>query len=336
MQDTIIARLRNGVIAAIVAFLSFTQVVQAQTDPLPSWAEGSVKASILDFVARAVTPGGPDYIPPEERIATFDNDGTLWTEQPNYVQFFFAVDRVRALAPQHPEWANTEPFKSLLANDMKTFAATGLVGAEKMMMATHAGMTVEEFDTIVKDWIASAHHPRFFRPYNELIYQPMLELMAYLRANEFKTYIVSGGGVEFIRAWAQPAYGIPPEQTIGSSIKLEYRLDNDKPTIRRLPEADFIDDGPGKPVGIAKFIGRRPVFAAGNSDGDLQMLQWTTLAPGNRLGIIVHHTDEVREYAYDRTSSIGKLDKALDEAPRRGWLIVDMKNDWKTVFPPGR
>ncbi len=333
MQDTVMFRIRNSIIAVIVVCLASIQMAQAQTDPLPSWAEGNVKASILDFVARAVTPGGSDYIPPEERIATFDNDGTLWAEQPNYAQFFFAIDRVRALAPQHPEWAGTEPFKSLLANDMKAFAATGLAGVEKVMMTTHAGMTVEEFDAIVKDWIATAHHPRFHRPYNELIYQPMLELMAYLRANEFKTYIVSGGGGEFIRAWAQTTYGIPPEQVIGSSIKLEYRLDGDKPTIRRLPETDFIDDGPGKPVGIAKFIGRRPVFAAGNSDGDLQMLQWTTIAPGNRLGIVVHHTDEAREYAYDRTSPVGKLDKALDEASKRGWLVIDMKNDWKTVFP---
>lgn len=308
--------------------------VAAQADPLPSWNEGSAKQAIKAFVEKVTKEGGPDFVPVAERIATFDNDGTLWSEQPNYFQGMFLVDRVKALAPGKPEWQTQEPFKSLLAGNLKGVAATGVKGIEELLMATHAGMDSAEFERIVREWMANARHPKFNRPYNQLVYKPMVELLAYLRANGFKTYIVSGGGLEFMRPWVEAAYGIPPEQVVGSSIKLKYELSGDKPALQRLPEVDFVDDGPGKPVGIAKFIGRRPVFAAGNSDGDLQMLQWTTLNTGPRFALIVHHTDAEREYAYDRQSHIGKLDKALDEAPSRGWLVVDMKNDWKTVYGP--
>jgi phosphoglycolate phosphatase-like HAD superfamily hydrolase len=273
-------------------------------------------------------------VPASERIATFDNDGTLWAEQPIYFQFAFALDRVKALAPQHPEWKDQEPFKSVLAGDIKGALAGGEKAIVLLMMASHAGMTTAEFEQIVKDWIATAKHPRFNRPYIECIYQPMLELLAYLRASGFKTYIVSGGGIEFMRPWTEQVYGIPPEQVIGSSIKTTFEMRDGKPVLMRLPEVDFVDDRAGKPVGIHKFIGRRPLLAFGNSDGDHQMLQWTAAGSGPRLMGLVHHTDAEREWAYDRQSHIGQLDKALDEALAQGWTVVNMKSDWKTVFPP--
>jgi phosphoglycolate phosphatase-like HAD superfamily hydrolase len=306
----------------------------AQTDPLPSWNDGAVKKSITDFVARVTTQGGLDFVPVPERIATFDNDGTLWVEQPFYSQLAFALDRVKALAPQHPEWKNMQPFKALLAGDKQALAAAGKDGLLQIMAVTHAGMTVEDFTKIVIDWTATARHPRFNRPYTELVYQPMLELLAYLRANGFKTFIVSGGGIEFMRPWTERVYGIPPEQVVGSSGVVKYQIGTDgKPELMKLAKIEFIDDGPGKPVGINRFIGRRPIFAFGNSDGDLQMLQWTTAGKGRRFAGLVHHTDSEREYAYDRDSKVGKLDKALDEATAKGWTVVDMKRDWKTIFP---
>ncbi|HEX4409667.1 MAG TPA: HAD family hydrolase [Xanthobacteraceae bacterium] len=303
-------------------------------DPLPSWNDGAAKKSITDFVARVTTPGTPDFVPVEQRIATFDNDGTLWCEQPNYFQALFAFDRVKALAPHHPEWKSQQPFKAVLDNDMAALAAGGEKGVLGIVMATHAGMTTDAFRQTVLDWLASARHPRFNRPYNDLVYQPMIELLRYLRANGFKTFIVSGGGIEFMRPWVEKAYGIPPEQVVGSSgvTKLENGPDG-KPVLMKQPQIEFIDDGPGKPVGINRFIGRRPIFAFGNSDGDLQMLQWTAAGSGARFEGLVHHTDAAREYAYDRQSKIGKLDKALDEGTAKGWTIVDMKNDWKTIFP---
>jgi phosphoglycolate phosphatase-like HAD superfamily hydrolase len=308
----------------------------AQGDPLPSWNDGPAKSAILDFVKRVTTDGGPEMVPQADRIAVFDNDGTLWSEQPAYFQGMFVFDRIKAMAPKHPEWQSEQPFKAALEGDLRTLAAGGMASLDKLLMTTHAGMTAEEFTAIAADWLKTARHPRFNRPYNELTFQPMVELLGYLSQSGFRTYIVSGGGVEFMRVWAEDAYGIPPERVIGSSIKLKYELTGDKPALRRLAEIDFIDDGPGKPVGIGKVIGKRPIFAAGNSDGDLQMLQWTTLASGPRFGLIVHHTDAEREWSYDRQSAIGKLEKALDEAPRRGWTIVDMKQDWKVVYSPAR
>jgi hypothetical protein len=272
-------------------------------------------------------------VPPPERIAAFDNDGTLWSEQPMYFQLFFALDRVKEMAPQHPEWKNKEPFASLLKGDVEAALAGGDKAILEIVMATHAGMTTTEFEKIVKDWIATARHPRTKRRYTEMIYQPMLELLAYLRANDFKTFIVSGGGIEFMRPWTEAVYGIPPEQVVGSSIKTQFEMRSDGPVLVRLPKINFIDDKEGKPVGINAHIGRRPIAAFGNSDGDLQMLQWTTAGDGARFALLVHHTDADREWAYDRKSHIGKLDKALDEANAKGWTVVDMKKDWKVLFP---
>jgi phosphoglycolate phosphatase-like HAD superfamily hydrolase len=313
--------------------LAWLQVASAADEPLPSWQDGPARRAIMDFVARITREGGPDFVPPAERIATFDNDGTLWTEQPMYIQMAFALDRVKALAPQHPEWRDQQPFNAVLEGDLKALAASGEKGLVELLVATHAGMTTEEFGQIVKDWLATAKHPRFNRPYTACIYQPMVELLAYLRANGFKTYIVSGGGIEFMRPWTEKAYGIPPEQVIGSSIKTKFEMRDGKPVLMRLPEIDFIDDKDGKPVGIGKFIGRRPILAFGNSDGDQQMLQWTAAGSGARFMGLVHHTDAEREYAYDRTSEFGRLDKALDEAKARGWTVVSMKDEWKTIFP---
>jgi hypothetical protein len=306
--------------------------VQAQSDPLPSWNDTTPKKAIIAFVKRVTTPGSPDFVPPAERIATFDNDGTLWVEHPMYVQLAFALDRVKALAPQHPEWKDTQPFEAALEGDMKTLAASGEHGMAVLVMATHAGMTNDEFAKIVTDWLATARDARFERPYTELAYRPMIELLAYLRGNGFKTFIVSGGGVEFMRPWTERVYGVPPEQVIGSSIKTKFQMRDGRPELFRLPEINFVDDGPGKPVGINEYIGRRPIAAFGNSDGDLEMLQWTTMSGGIRLGLIVHHTDAAREYAYDRNTAFGRLDKALDAAALNHWLVVDMKNDWKTIF----
>ncbi len=318
----------------LAAACSTTRADMPSDDVLPSWRPDlpSVR-SIREFVARVTTHGGSDFVPVDERIAVFDNDGTLWSEQPNYVQFAFALDRVKQLAPQHPEWKENEPFQSLLAGDMKAFAATGEKGIVEVVTATHSGMSTDEFAQIVDEWIANAKHPKTKMLYTEMVYQPMRELLDFLRANGFKTYIVSGGGVEFMRPWAERVYGIPPEQVVGSRGKLKFEMQGGEAVIQKLPEIDLVDDGPGKPVGIQQMIGRRPTMAFGNSDGDLQMLQWTTGGSGPRFGALVHHTDGVREVAYDRESSVGKLDKALDEAPKRGWLLIDMKRDWKIVYP---
>jgi phosphoglycolate phosphatase-like HAD superfamily hydrolase len=303
-------------------------------DPLPSWNDGPAKALILRFVEDVTTPTSLQFVPPAERIAVFDNDGTLWSEQPLYFQLAFMLDRVKALAPQHPEWKTTEPFKSALAGDKAGLAASGERGLLQLMAATHAGMTSEEFAEIVSGWLATARHPRFGRRYDELTYAPMRELLAHLRANGFKTYIVSGGGIEFMRVFAERVYGVPPEQVIGSSIGTKYEIRDGKPVIMRLPEIDFIDDKAGKPVGISKFIGRRPILAFGNSDGDFEMLEYTTSAPGPRLGLIVHHDDATREYAYDRESHVGRLERGLDEAAKRGWIVVSMKSDWRSIYGP--
>ena len=305
----------------------------AQADPLPSWNDGAPKRAILDFVSRTTSAASREFVPVPQRIATFDNDGTLWCEQPIYFQFAFAMDRVKALAPQHPEWKEQAPFKYVLADDLASLAGVGEKGMLELVMATHAGMTVPEFERLVLDWLATARHPRFKRPYTELVNQPMLELMALLRAKEFKTFIVSGGGIDFMRPWTEKIYGIPPEQVVGSSGVVKYEFTDGKPVLRKEPKVDFVDDGPGKPVGIYRFIGRRPVLAFGNSDGDQQMLEYTAGGEGARFMGLVHHTDAVREYAYDRQSHIGRLDKAWDEAVRRGWTVVDMKNDWKVIFP---
>lgn len=301
-------------------------------DPLPSWNEGPAKQSITEFVAAVTNAGSPDFVPAEERIATFDNDGTLWPEQPMYTQLAFALDRVKAMAPLHPDWQEKQPFKAVLEGDLKALAESGEHGLVELIMATHAGITTDEFATIVTDWLAAAKHPKFDTPYTALAYQPMLELLDYLRANGFKTYIVSGGGVEFVRPWSEKVYGVAPEQVVGSSIKTQFEMRDGRPRLFRLPEINFIDDKAGKPVGIQQYIGRRPIAAFGNSDGDLQMLQWTTLSGGRRLGLIVHHTDADREYAYDRQSPFGRLDKALDAAAVNQWTVVDMKRDWKRVF----
>jgi hypothetical protein len=299
---------------------------------LPSWNEGATKQSILDFVAAVTGEGSPDFVPPAERIATFDNDGTLWVEHPMYTQLVFVLDRVKALAPQHPEWKDTQPFKAALEGDMKTLTASGEHGLLTLVLATHSGMTVNEFEKIVLDWIATARDPRFKRPYTELAYLPMIELLGFLRASGFKTFIVSGGGIEFMRPWTERVYGVPPEQVVGSSIKTKFQMRDGRPELFRTAELNFIDDNVGKPVGINEYIGRRPIAAFGNSDGDLEMLQWTTMAGGRRLGLIVHHTDAEREYAYDRDTSFGRLDKALDAAALNKWTVVDMKNDWMRIF----
>jgi len=301
-------------------------------DPLPSWNETASKKAIITFVERVTKQGSPDFVPEAERIATFDNDGTLWAEQPMYFQLLFALYRVKVLAPQHPEWATTEPFTSLLKGDVKGALAGGEPALMKIVVETHTGMDSVEFSQIVLDWIATAKHPTTGRLFTEMAYQPMLELTAYLRANAFKTFIVSGGGIDFMRPWTEKVYGIPPEQVVGSSGKTRFELRDARPVLMRLPEIDFINDGPGKPVGINAHIGRRPIAAFGNSDGDLQMLEWAKGGGGVRFALIVHHTDAEREWAYDRKSSVGKLDKALDAAQTEGWTVVDMKNDWKRVF----
>ncbi|WP_372683714.1 HAD family hydrolase, partial [Desulfosarcina sp.] len=316
----------------LLSLLLFTNLSVA-ADSLPSWNDTAPKKAIVTFVERVTKQGSPDFVPEAERIATFDNDGTLWAEQPIYFQLLFAIDRVKALAPQHPEWNTQEPFASLLKGDMKGALEGGEHAILEIVMSTHAGMTTQAFEKIVTDWITTAKHPTTGRLLTEMIYQPMLELLAYLRANGFKTFIVSGGGIEFMRPWTEKVYGIPPEQVIGSSIKTTFEMHNDQPVLVRLPEINFIDDNAGKPVGIQMHIGRRPIASFGNSDGDLQMLQWTAAGKGARLMLIIRHTDAKREWAYDRQSSIGHLDKALDEAQGKGWTVVDMKRDWKVIFP---
>lgn len=317
----------------ILASLFMCMAVAAASEPLPSWNDGATKQAIMDFVVRATKDGSADYVPEAQRVAVFDNDGTLWAEQPMYVQAMFVADRVKTLAPQHPEWTTKTPFASLLKGDATGVAASGESGIAELMAITHAGMSTDEFAVIVSDWIATARHPKTGRLYTEMVYQPMLELLAYLRENGFKTFIVSGGGIEFMRPWAERVYGIPPEQVIGSTGGLKFEMLDGGPVIMKMPELVLDDDKEGKPVGIQRHIGRRPIAAFGNSDGDLQMLEWTCSPPGARLCLLVHHTDSEREWAYDRTSRVGRLDKALDEATARGWTIVDMKQDWKTVFP---
>jgi phosphoserine phosphatase len=322
----------RAALAGLCLVITMLPAIAPAADWLPSWNDGASKARIVDFVQSVTDPTSKQYVPPSERIAVFDNDGTLWTEQPMYFQLAFILDRVKALAPDHPEWRTQEPFKSVLAGDMAGVAAAGEHGLLEMMAATHAGMTTEEFRKIVLDWLATARHPRFGLPYTDLTYAPMKELLAYLRANGFKTFIVSGGGVEFMRVFIEQVYGVPPEQVIGSSIRTRYEVRDGQPVIMRLPEVEFIDDKAGKPVGINRDIGRRPVLAFGNSDGDFEMLEYTTSAPGPRLGLIVHHDDGEREYAYDRNSGVGRLERGLDQAAQRDWVIVSMKDDWRRVY----
>ena len=319
-------------LTALLLALSLSLSV-AVADPLPSWRDGPTKQAITAFVAAVTQAGGADFVAPAQRIAVFDNDGTLWVEQPMYTQLAFLLDRVKALAPEHPEWKDTQPFKAAIEGDRKALGEAGMDGLMQLLMATHAGMSSEAFEQIAADWIASARHPRFDLPYTALVYGPMLELLDYLRSNGFKTFIVSGGGADFMRPWAERVYGIPPEQVIGSHIEQRFDLREGKPVLVREPKVAFIDDKGGKPVGIQRHIGRRPILAFGNSDGDLQMLQWTTGASGRRLGLILHHTDAEREYAYDRESHFGKLDQALDLAPANGWIPVSMMDDWAQVFP---
>lgn len=316
----------------IAILLFITSVVEAE-EPLSSWNDGATKQAILAFVEKVTEEGSSDFVPPAERIAVFDNDGCLWAEQPLYFQAFYIFDRIKTLAPQHPEWATEEPFASVLKGDVKSALAGGEHGLLAMAAATHAGLTSEEFSASVIDWLTTAKHPFTGKAYTDMVYQPMLELLDYLRANRFKTFIVSGGGIDFMRPWTERVYGVPPEQVVGSSLKAAYETRDGKPVIVKLPELDFIDDKAGKPVGIHQHIGRRPIFAAGNSDGDFQMLEWTTSGEGARFGMLVHHTDAEREFAYDRDSHVGKLSKGLDEAPQRGWSVIDMKRDWKTIFP---
>ncbi len=317
-----------------LALLAFGSIpLWAADDPLPSWNDTAPKKAIVAFVDRLKKEDSPEFVPIAERIAVFDNDGTLWAEQPVYFQVLFLIDRVKALAPQHREWKTKEPFASLLKGDMKGVAAAGEKGLMEMLAATHTGMTTEEFSKTVTDWITTARHPKTGRLYTEMVYQPMLELLAYLRANGFKTFIVSGGGIEFMRPWTERVYGIPPEQVVGSGGKLKFEMRGGRPVLVKLPAIDLIDDKEGKPVGIQRHIGRRPIAAFGNSDGDLQMLQWTTAGSGPRFALIVHHDDGAREWGYDRKSHVGKLDKAWDEAAAKRWTIVSMKEDWKTIFP---
>ena len=334
--DAILTRTRSKIATLVTTALAVAAAIvfaQGGRDPLPSWNDTAPKKAIIDFVERVTREGSPDFVKPEERIATFDNDGTLWAEQPIYFQFQFAIDRVKALAAQHPKWKKQKPFKYILGGDMKALLADG-----KSMMAlmamSHTGMTTDEFDKIVKEWLHTAKHPRTGRLYTEMVYQPMLELLAYLRANGFKTFIVSGGGVEFMRCFAERTYDIPPQQVVGSSSKMKYEIRNGNPVLLRLPEVQFIDDKQGKPIGIETFIGRRPIAAFGNSDGDQQMLEWTMGGSGARFVFIVHHDDAEREWAYDRKSAVGRLDKAWDEAVAKGWTVVSMKDDWRTIFPP--
>ena len=325
-------RFAAGLLLCMAAVGALAQPV----DPLPSWNAGTAKARIVAFVQAVSEPGGKDFVAPADRIAVFDNDGTLWSEQPMYFQLAFALDRVKAMAPKHPEWKTKQPFKAAIEGDMKTLAAAGERGLLELVAASHAGLSTDEFAAVVKDWLATARHPKFNRPYTELTFAPMVELLAYLRANGFQTWVVSGGGIEFMRVFAEQAYGVPPQQMVGSSLELKYALRNGQPVLVQQPKVAFIDDKAGKPAGIHKAIGKRPIAAFGNSDGDFQMLEWTTRASGARLGVLVHHDDAGREYAYDRKSPFGRLDRGLDEASARGWTLVSMKNDWKLVYAPGR
>ncbi len=317
----------------IIALLASLLTPLLHADPLPSWNEGPNKQAIVSFVERTTQAGSPDYVVPAKRIATFDNDGCLWSEQPIYFQLIYISDRIKTLAPQHPEWKTTAPFSSILKGDMKQALAGGKKALMELAMATHANISTEDFNESVRDWLAASRHPKTKRPFNEMVFQPMLELLAYLRANNFKTFIVTGGGIDFVRVFAEETYGIPPEQIVGSSIKTGYEVRNGKPTLVKLPELNFIDDKEGKPVGIHQHIGSRPIFAAGNSDGDFQMLEYITAGKGARFGLLIHHDDADREWAYDRDSHIGKLARGLDEAKKRKWNIISMKNDWNRIYP---
>lgn len=310
-----------------------THPLREAVAPLPSWRETPTKRAIVGFVAQVTEQGGGGFVPPAERVAVFDNDGTLWTEQPAYVQLAFAFDRVKELAPSHAEWRSRQPFKSILEGDFEAALASGERGIAELVAATHLGNTTEEFEGIVTRWIGSARHPRFERLHTELVYQPMLELIAYLHANEFDVFIVSGGGVEFMRPWVERTYGVPRSNVVGSRARMRYEKRDGEPVLVRLPEVDLVDDKAGKPLGIQQLIGRRPLAAFGNSDGDFEMLEWTTSGSGPRLGVLVHHTDAEREFAYDRDSHAGRLARALDEAPQRSWVVVDMKRDWARVYP---
>lgn len=327
-----------GALCALLLFIggSATTAHAAGDDPLPAWNDGETKRALVSFVTRVTTPGTPDFVPAPERIAVFDNDGTLWPEQPMYTQLAFALARVRALVPQHPEWRTQSPFKEALAGDLAGIAASGPRGVMRLMVATETGMSTEAFERTVLAWLATARQPRFQRPYTALAYLPMLQLLAYLRANGFRTFIVSGGGADFMRPWTEPVYGIPPEQVVGSTVAVKFEERGGEPTLLRLPEIDFIDDKAGKPVGIYRYIGRRPLVAFGNSDGDLQMLQYAAAGAHPHFVVLIHHTDGVREYAYDRHAQFGRLDVALDQARAKGWTVVDMKRDWRIIFPPER
>jgi phosphoserine phosphatase len=319
------------VFAGLMLFIAVNAFAQGI---LPSWNDGPSKQAVLNFIEKTTTQGSPDFVPVSERVAVFDNDGTLWSEQPIYVQLAFTMDRIKALAPMHPEWKTTQPFQAVLEGDLKGVLASGHKGLFELIAATHAGVDTETFRVMVEQWLKTARHPRTGRPYTEMVYQPMLELLAHLEARGYKNYIVSGGGVEFMRPWTEQVYGIPPERVIGSAIKTKFEIVNGQPQLIGLPELQFIDDGENKPIGIQQRIGRRPVMAFGNSDGDREMLLWTTAGKGPRFGMLIHHTDDVREVAYDRQSSIGRLNAALDMAPEKGWTVVDMKREWKEIFPP--
>ncbi len=326
-------RFRTLTIATLL-LCSVTTFSWAQTDPLPSWNDGPSKNAITTFVKAVTDKSSSEYVQVNERIAVFDNDGTLWSEQPAYFQLYFVLDRVREMAADHPEWKTQQPFQAALAGDLEGLAAAGKKGLIELVMATHAGMTTDEFADIVKKWLQSAKHPTLKKPYTELVFKPMLELLDYLRAHDFKTFIISGGGIEFMRPWTEEVYGIPPEQVVGSSIVNTFEMRDGKPVLVREAKLNFIDDKAGKPVGINQHIGRRPIFAFGNSDGDLQMLQYTTLGSKKmRFAGIVHHTDGDREFAYDKESHMGRLDKALIEAKSNGWTVVDMKKEWKVIYP---
>ncbi|MDP2355621.1 MAG: HAD family hydrolase [Beijerinckiaceae bacterium] len=324
--------MKRTLLALALTLVGAFAAVAQQSNPLPSWSDGPSKRAIISFVEAVTKPGSTDFVPPAERIATFDNDGCLWVEQPIYTQAFFIVDRMKALAPSRPEWKSNTLFSAVIEKGLAGLSGVSEHDLAELVAATHGGMTPADFRALVSDWLATARHPRFNRPFTELVYQPMLEILDYLRANGFKTYIVSGGGVEFVRAYAERVYGIPPEQVIGSRAKVAFETKDGRATLTRQGSIEFIDDKAGKAIAIEHIIGRRPLAAFGNSDGDLEMLQWTTQAGGRRLGMIVHHTDDVREYAYDRESSVGRLARALDQAPKEGWTIVDMKSEWNVVF----
>ena len=325
--------IQTATLITLTVMLTACAVKQTAPDPLPSWSEGHSKQQIIEFVNSVTKTGGVDYVAPGQRIATFDNDGTLWSEQPTYFQLLFILDRIKQMAADHPEWTSTQPFQAVLENDMAAIEAAGHHGMAQLGMTAQSGVTTDEFKTIIDDWFATARHPTTGKAYNAMVYQPMLEVLDYLRTNEFKVFIVSGGGLEFMRPWSEEVYGIPPDQVVGSSMETRYEVQAGNPVLVQEPGLHFINDKDTKPVAINRYIGQRPILAFGNSDGDFQMLEWTTAGEGRRLGLIVHHTDAEREWAYDRQSSIGRLDRGLDEAEMRGWVLVDMARDWQVIYP---